>query len=425
MQPHGRIPRALLPIALWALNLSGAHAHAAPDALAAAIGANDVTVLTTLAASAPTASQRSLAEGALLALRHRDIRAIAELMPVTRSRATRTVRAQAYLVLANVYLRQQRYRDCYAAIHSALELSPHSVHSGDRQTMAFTRALRLVPPMRIVHVASGSLPFRRDRAGMIRVHLKIGAHAQEAVLDTGANFSTISVSAAKRTGVRMLPRAVTVGSSTEQSVPTQLGIARRVQIGAAVLSNVVFIVLPDSALSFPHGYRIDAIIGLPVLMELGRLAFSNSGAPTFTYGVHRDVLPEQGDVHSNLLLSGLEPLVLVHVPGAPGLLRMALDSGANATGFTHNAVADAPVLLQHAAQHALHLGGAGGVVTERKALRLPHVALVIGGRLFKLTDVAVSSRSSAGSDGTIGQDILRQGSRWTLNFKSMTLRIEK
>jgi len=64
-------------------------------------------------------------------------------------------------------------------------------------------------------------------------------------------------------------------------------------------------------------------------------------------------------------------------------------------------------------------------VTEHKALRLPHVALIIGGRRFTLQGVAVSSHSNTGSDGTIGQDILRQGSRWTLNFKSMTLRIEK
>ena len=425
MQPNGRIPRIALSVALWAVSLPGAYAHAAPDALAAAIGANDVTVLTTLAASAPTAVQRSVAEGALLALRHRDSRAIAELIPVTRSRATRDVRAQAYLVLANVYLLQQRYRESYAAIHSALELSPRSVQFSDRQTMAFTRALRSIPPMQTLHAASGSLPFRRDRAGMIRVRVKIGARTQEAVLDTGANFSTISASAARRTGLRILPRAVTVGSSTEQSVPTRLGIARHIQIGDTVLSNVVFIVLPDSALTFPHGYRIEAIIGLPVLMQLERLEFSNSGTLTLSYGVRDGTRPEQADAHSNLLLAGLEPLVLAHVPGVPTPLRMELDSGANATGFAHNAIADAPALLHHAAQHALRLGGAGGVVTEHKALRLPHVALIIGGRRFTLQGVAVSSHSNTGSDGTIGQDILRQGSRWTLNFKSMTLRIEK
>ncbi len=203
MQRHRRIPRIILPIALGALVLPGAHAHAAGDALAAAINANNVTELAALATSAPTAAQRSLAEGALLALRHRDSTAIAELLPVTRSRATRTVRAQAYLVLANVYIVQQRYRDCYVAIHSALELSPHSVQFSGRQTMAFTRALRSIPPMQTLHAASGSLPLRRDRAGMIRIRVKIGSPPQEAVLDTGANFSTISTSAAKRTGVRI------------------------------------------------------------------------------------------------------------------------------------------------------------------------------------------------------------------------------
>lgn len=401
---------------------------AAPPGIAALVGAiraNDITTLESIARGTAPPEQRALAHGTVLALRRDDAQAIAALQPMSRAPTDPTLRANALLVLASVYLREGRYRDCYDDIHSALELSPRSVHSGERQAMAFARALRSIPPMQILHAASGSLPFRRDRAGLIRVRVNIGARTQEAVLDTGANFSTISASTAQRAGVRMLPRAVTVGSSTKKSVPTQLGVARRVQIGAEVLSNVVFIVLPDSALTFPHGYRIPAIIGLPVLMRLERLEFSNSSAPTFSYGVRDGARPEHVDAHSNLLLAGLQPLVLAHVPGVPEPLRMELDSGANATGFAHNAVADARGLLRHAAQHALRFGGAGGVVTEHKALRLPHVALIIGGRRFTLQHVAVSSHSSVGSDGTIGEDILRQGSRWTLNFNTMTLRIEK
>jgi hypothetical protein len=241
------------------------------------------------------------------------------------------------------------------------------------------------------------------------------------MVDTGASFSTISASVAKRTGIRMLSQSASVGSSTKRALSVRLGLAGQLQIGNATLKNVVFIVVPDSDWGIPHRFRISAIIGLPVLMALGRLELVNSGAPTLLYDVPRGKPARQAEVHSNLLLSCLEPLVLVRVPGAGAPLRMELDTGSNITTFAPNARAAAPGLFAQAELYTWHMAGIGGVVTDRRALRLPEVPFSIGGRTIIMKNVVVSSRASATSDGVIGADIFRQGTRWTMDFTTMTL----
>ena len=321
-------------IAVIGLALVVAHTSFASESVVSAVNANNVTALESLSKSAPTASQRTLAAGALLALRREDSKAIAKLMPLTRSAAERAVRATAYLVLSDVYCRDQRYFACYSAIHIALGLSPASVNAASRQAMEFARAISGVRPMQLVREAPGSLTITDEKAGVVRVPIKIDGYQGGAMLDTGASFSTISASVATHFGIKMLGHRAKVGSSTRRAVAIRLGIAKRLQIGNAILKNAVFIVVPDSELPIPPRLKISAIIGLPVLMTLGRIEILDSGTPTLLYDVQRSKLAGHYDAHSNMVLSCLTPLVLVHVPGSGALLRMELDTGSNMTTFT-------------------------------------------------------------------------------------------
>lgn len=422
MGSHRRYHVISSSLALVGLTLICARASSASESVVAAVNAIDVTALETLSTSAPTAPQRTLAAGALLALRHKDAKAIATLIPVARSTGHRAVCATAYLVLSDVYCRDQHYRACYSAIHVALQLSPASVNMAYRQAMVFAHAISGVKPMELVRETPGSLPITDETAGVIRVPIKIDGHRSGAMLDTGAAFSTVSLSVATRFGIEMLGHSARVGSSTKRAVAVRLGIAKRLQIGNAMLKNVVFIVVPDSDLPIPRSLRIDAIIGLPVLMALGRLEFLNSAAPTLRYDVQRNT-PTSAGAHSNMVLSSLEPLVLVRVSGAGTPLRMELDTGSNITTFTKNAMTAAPAFFASAKPYVWHVGGVGGGVRERQALRLPEATLVIGGRQIVLRNLVVSSRASATKDGVIGANILREGTRWTMDFKTMRLAV--
>lgn len=170
---HRQNGAILTSAALLGLCLLGASATAAPDSVVAAVKANNVATLAELSKSAPTAQQRSLATGVLLALHHDDAEAIAMLRPVTRSTATRIVRATAYLALSDVYIRDQRYHARYSAIHAAAKLSPKSVDLGYQHSMAFAHALAGVGPMRVVRETPGSLPITDEKEGMIRVPVRI------------------------------------------------------------------------------------------------------------------------------------------------------------------------------------------------------------------------------------------------------------
>ncbi|MGH6740472.1 MAG: aspartyl protease family protein, partial [Bradyrhizobium sp.] len=188
--------------------------------------ANDVAALEALRNSATTAQVRALAAGAALALRRDDDGAIRMLTPVTGSTASREVRATAYLALADVYLRDGQYRACYSALRSASDLSPQQVTAADRQTMVFAHALAAVKPMRLARAASGSLEITPDKAGLSQVPVQINGRPLEAIIDTGAAFSTISASTAERLGIQMLSQGVSVGSSTRTpSVPGSASLA--------------------------------------------------------------------------------------------------------------------------------------------------------------------------------------------------------
>jgi len=170
------------------------------------------------------------------------------------------------------------------------------------------------------------------------------------------------------------------------------------QIGNATIKNVAFLVVLDPE-------------------------FLNSAAPTLLYDVQRNQTTVHRDTHSNMLLSSLTPYVLVRAAGSSAMLRMELDTGSNSTIFMKNAMTVAPIFFSRAKRYVWHAGGVGGVVKERWALRLPEATLVIGGRRVVLKNVIVSSRDSATKDGVIGANILREGTRWIMDFKTMRFSI--
>src|SRR5262249_32603262 len=136
------------------------------------------------------------------------------------------------------------------------------------QTRAFAAALAGVAPMQATVPASGAAPLTRDMAGIMHADFASNGVTLSAVLDTGAGFSTITETNAARLGLHRLDAAVTVGNAAQQDIATHLAVADRLQFAGAEYRNVVFIVVPDAALSFAGGaYKIEAIVGFPVLMQ--------------------------------------------------------------------------------------------------------------------------------------------------------------
>lgn len=409
--------RPLIASIAAAVLLTSSPAQGQTTDLATAIQNSDVAALE--AAASGSNNEGVLARGVLAALRRQNEAALADLRTAGEDQTLdASLRRSAWMTAAGVYGRQSRFPESVAAIEAANAAAPARDEEAARdagQTLVFARALITVPPMSAIVVASGQAELDYDMARLPRADLTINGRRQEAVLDTGANFSTITESAARRLGLRMLPDPITVGATGNDAVAGHLAVADTLTFAGGEYRDVVFIVLPDGALSFMGGvYRIPAILGFPVLSTLGRIEFSGN---TFRHSRSG----QSWSADSNLLFRDLEVLVSATANG--NAVQLFMDSGAQTSHLTPLATQQYPALLQGAATRNVRMGGAGGSRVHEGAAVVPRLAIGVDGRTVSIEDVEVVGEASDGHHGTLGQDVLRQGSGYAIDFDALKLEL--
>jgi len=407
----------VMVVALFAATLS-----ARASALLDAIDVDDIVVLQALSHSAPTVFERDLAAPVVDSLHHRDAPAEAAFLRLIASEAEAPLKAAAEGGLAALYVRQSRFAEAEAALKAMATFKASPLGENEQRTLDFVAALRDVPPMRRERLAQGSVPITRDKAGMTVVTMRINGCDQAALLDTGANFSVVSQSTADRLHLSPVHATARTGSSTGAAVGTGLAVADRIDLGATLLRDAVFMVMPDEALRFPDGYRIDAVIGRPVMEALGRLEFvREASGERLDYGAGTTDGPEAAP---NLLMSGAQPKLLLDVEDGDRPLRLLLDSGASKTMLYASALERNPRLAARAVARPTQSGGVGGVATDDTAKALDHLTVHVGNQALTIRDVRVTNLVSGPMDGLFGQDLLSQGRRVVLDFERMQLSIE-
>ena len=316
----------------------------------------------------------------------------------------RAARGAAWGTLAMVQLRLGRYADAVGTLEVALAAfeGDDDARRGLEQTLGVAQALSGAEPQRRSDFEAGSLTFERDLAGLPRVPLTINGQARTYVFDTGANFSVVTESQAAELGLRMLGQSAGIGSVTQDTTAAHLALAETLTIGNLTFENVVFLVMPDSSLSFAGGaYTIPGILGFPVISQMERISVEET---TLSWG------PSQGPViERDLFVDGLTPRVYGHIGDGPAV-QFALDTGANRTGLRPIVLVDQPALAEGARDRTEQVGGAGGVV-EVQATQIPRVTLRFDTVSVELENVSVADESAGGDDihGRLGQDVLRRG----------------
>lgn len=304
-----------------------------------------------------------------------------------------------------------------AKVLSALVARTETPSAGLVQAAVFTAALVGVPAQTLVAAAPGSSPVRRDVANLLRADVLVNGRPQEMVLDTGANFSTMTASTAKALGLTITDRAASVGNSVAGAVDVRIAIAERLELAGTVLKDVVFLVLADEALSFPGGYSIPAIVGVPVFKAMGRVTVDSAeNRLTATPPPHPRRPP-----YGNLAFDTLKPVVTVEVDGRP--LPMLLDTGARLTRLSARFLDLAGPAADAWKVESKESSGAGGR-REFRIKRAPRLTLAIGGTGMEMTDVAVTADPGNDADGyygAIGQDFLLRFRSYTLDFTAMTM----
>lgn len=284
------------------------------------------------------------------------------------------------------------------------------------QMATLSDQLSHAPAQQVSTYEPRAVTITRDKVGLPRTGVTVNGILQEAVLDTGANLSVVSLSTARKLKLRMLDGAASVGSASRQAVATRIGVADHLVLAGLELEHVAFLVLDDAQLSMPvpGGYHIDAIVGFPVLRELERIQFTSDGrlVPSRSKaGKH-----EAG----NLRLAGSDLYVDVRLNDLP--IAMHLDSGGSHSALSSRFAREHANLLEGLAQQRDHVAGAGGA-RDRTSVTWPHVRVRIADQQALMSGISVSL-SDAGNvkePNVLGGDILRAFDGWTIDFRRMQL----
>lgn len=316
----------------------------------------------------------------------------------------------------NAYHQMQVLLKDYASFYNQTDLEE------EKQSLVIWENLSGEKAQVLTKKADTRLPLKKDVAGLWRIPLTMNDTTVNFVFDTGAGFSVITATYAQKMGVRLIDGAsvpVTSGlTGMVNRVP--LGIAPQLVLGNIKVENVVFLVFPDEDLSFANGaYVIEGILGLPVIKEFE------------TFSIEKDELfvpqnPSDSKTLPNMILDQLKPVIYMKYKGE--LLPFTFDSGANQSDFSNN--------FYHAFQKEIDqvgqktsstIGGAGGNLT-REILVMPQLEFSIGDKtaVFKDAQVSTSEISTNGTlyYGNLGQDLIGQFGKMTINFKSSSIVFE-
>lgn len=331
---------------------------------------------------------------------------------------------QAREMLADNYLRTYQYGKAADAYRTLMDLKKYLTveeFDGYQNSFGLWNALRDTPPQKVVMTGESKIQGSRDKANLLNLPVQVNGQNEDFVFDTGANLSTITVSTAKKLGLKLIESGVSVGTSSDIKVTSKLAVAPELRLGQAVIHNVIFLVLDDKSLFFPQlNYQIDGIIGFPVMEGIGRVTIAKSNEVKFS--------ASKGDAKAepNMCFENLKPLVQATANGRKMIFMF--DSGAvNSSFYTLFFEANKQRVLDSGPSQKVKVGGAGGFKLV-DAYYLKDLELTIGGKMARFPRAQVVAESinedSRNFYGNLGQDLIKQFDRMTLDFHAMRIEFE-
>lgn len=285
-----------------------------------------------------------------------------------------------------------------------------------KNTHKIWKALKDTPSQKVIKNQDVSLDVTKDKAGLSTVETKLEKQIEHFVFDTGANFSVIQRSVAQELGMEIIDANFDVEAATGILVKSDIGIAKTMNLGAIKLSNVVFLVFDDQALSFPSiDYEIRGIVGFPVIRALEEVQFVKD---------RRIVIPETPSNMrlNNLALDQYMPIVKGVYNG--DMISLNLDTGAQKTSLYARFYQRYQVDIEsNYSPTTFTTGGAGGTV-ELEGYLINDFKLEIGKGVATLDSVQLS-KGKIGNvdrlDGNLGQDFIKRFNTMTMNFKNSSI----
>jgi len=326
-----------------------------------------------------------------------------------------------YSMRAENALRLQDYFSAYKDDSLIITKYNHVCDSSGIESLkddiSLFRNLSGVPKMEIEKLSDSKISLKRDKAGLYYVPVIINKDTIDFVFDTGANFSVINKTLATKYGVKILGGKVKIGSSTGIKVEAETGLLDII-LGSIKIKNVVFVIFPDSALSFSNdAYIIKGIVGFPIMYGLQEFIIRDDKFLVIPQN------PEESNSR-NFAFDALTPVIMVEYQN--DTLSFHFDTGATSTSlyslFFNKYKTE---IIKHCKKINQSFGGAGGYVKSEVYL-LDSAIISAGNSQCKLDSLEIIAKDFNGNDvkyfyGSFGQDYIKQFSEMKINFASMNI----
>jgi predicted aspartyl protease len=317
--------------------------------------------------------------------------------------------------LASFYLTHGKYREALAHVNAVLAVKPDDSDALGVQPLL--AALSEFPDQHMVRRRSTALQLQEGG-----VPFSINSVQATYWFDTGANFSILSESEAKRFGLQVRAVAAKARVSTGAQVDFRIAVADQLSFGPILLRNVAFLVFPDDQPPFkdePLGSR--GLIGIAVLLAFERIVWGAD--KKFEIG-SKSV--NARPTRPNLCFDGNTPVTQLQFDGRN--LSFVLDTGATNTDLFPPFASEFPELIRNAEKtDSYRMEGVGSAKNMNAAI-LESVRFVVGGFPVVLKQanalLTPTGETSKFFHGNLGIDLLQQAHQTTFDFKSMTLTLQ-
>jgi len=282
-----------------------------------------------------------------------------------------------------------------------------------RNELNIWRALSTVPKQQITKTTDVTIPMVRDKVGLLNIDVTFGDTTLNLLFDTGANFSAIKRSLVDELGLNLIEADFYVTAATGAKVDSDIAIAEEFTIGDITFNNVVFLILNDKDVSFPHiDYYVNGAIGFPAIEALDEIKISKD---------NQIIVPKIPTDYgfNNFALDGLMPIIAGEYKG--DTLRFHLDTGATNTSLFPQFHKDYKQEIEQSYQKETFQSGSAGGMFEFDGYIIPSLTLDIADSEAKLDSVRLHINYIGGEEsnfhGNFGQDYIKQFDEMILSFK--------
>jgi len=317
------------------------------------------------------------------------------------------------------HVKLYQYRLAHEVSQLMLTKYAHVLSLGEKEEILNSdiiwNELKDVPAQKAIINNDTYIAGQRDMARLLNIPVQFGDSTFLFVFDTGANISVINETYSKKSNLEPLLKPFKVRAITGLQVTAHLAIARTFKIGAITIKNAVFMVFPDSALSFLNGlYKINGILGFPIIEQFKEVHIAKSD----TISIPREAARKN---IGNFGIDGLVPVLNTIVGN--DTLAFTFDTGAQTTVLNQSFFSKYQDLIAETSEaFQLKEGGAGGI-NYTSAFKLPSLTLVVDGEPVTIKKIAVKTTAAGGNDryyyGNLGQDVMTQFKEMIINFRYM------